>query len=461
MSAAVVGPHPGRSCWFLVATLLAFAPAAQAQEREPNPADSMLTLDEAVSLALEFHPSVRAARAAERGAAARAGGVKSEWWPSLRADGSVVQYQRDMLVFPIHEVSQDAFVFDRTLIQGGLQLGWTLFDGFGRRSRARSAQAQRQAAGARVEASEAALLAEVSVTYLEALSARGVLEAQLQSLAALGAERERVERLLEQGQAAEVELLRVEAAYAQAEADRIAAAQELDTAERSLARMLGLDADAVRADRLAPVRLVPGAAVEDRAVLIERYEADSPELAAAQSVREAAEQAKGAASATWWPRFDVAGGYQLFTSPDLDVHDLWQIGLRLSYPLFTGGARSNAVSEAGAQAAEAEEQLELVRLRGHDAVDRALARVREQSARVEALGRAADHLAEVARIEHLALEAGRGTQTDYLSAEAALRRARATVVRARHGEIAARVELARTVGELTPQWLSTMLEIAR
>jgi outer membrane protein len=460
----MTGTFPGRTFrWSacVLATLLGLGSEAPAQEPEHAPTDSTLTLQLAVDLALEFHPSVRAARAAERGAAARAGGASAEWWPSLQADGSLFQYQRDMLVFPIHELSPDAFQFDRTLIQGGLQLGWTLFDGFGRSSRVKGAEAERRAAVAHVEASEAALLAEVSITYLEVLSARGILDAQLQSLAALAAERERVARLLDQGQAAEVEWLRVEAAYAEAEAERIAAAQALDTAERALARMLGVGVDATSAERLESVRLADTAADQDRAALLDRFEASNPDLAAARSMREAAERARGAASATWWPRFEVAGAYQLFTSPDLEFQDLWQIGLRLSYPLFTGGARSNAVTEAGAQASEAEERLELVRLRGHDAVDRALARVQEQSARVEALSRAAEHLVEVARIEQLALEAGRGTQTDYLRAEASVRRAQAAVIQARHAEIAARVELARTVGELTPHWLSTMLETVR
>ena len=445
----------------LLAALLGLVSAASAQGQERVPADPTLTLRHAVDLALDYHPSVRAARAAERGAAARAGGANAEWWPSLLADGSVFRYQKQMLVFPIHALSQEAFVFDRTLVQGGLRLGWTLFDGFGRSSRAKGARAQQQAAGAWVESSEMALIAEVSITYLEVLSARGILDAQLRSLAALDAERERVARLLEQGQAAEVERLRVEAAYAEAEAERIAAAQALDTAERALARMLGVEAGAARAERLESVRLSDGAVDEDRAALIDRFEASNPDLAAARSLREAAERARGAASATWWPRLDVAGTYLLFGSKEFEFEGEWQAGVRLSYPLFTGGARSNAVSEAGARAAEAVEQLELVRLRGYDAVDRALARVHEQRARVEALSRAAEHLAEVARIEQLALDTGRGTQTDYLRAEASLRRARAAVVQARHAEIAARVELARTVGDLTPHWLSTMLETTR
>jgi outer membrane protein TolC len=80
---------------------------------------------------------------------------------------------------------------------------------------------------------------------------------------------------------------------------------------------------------------------------------------------------------------------------------------------------------------------------------------------VAALARAEQHQTEVARIELLSLEAGAGTQTDYLRAEADLARARSLLVEAQHTEIAAWVEVARVVGELTPEWLARTVEAAR
>ncbi len=71
---------------------------------------------------------------------------------------------------------------------------------------------------------------------------------------------------------------------------------------------------------------------------------------------------------------------------------------------------------------------------------------------------AADRSAEVARIETLALDAGSGTQTDWLTAQADLLEARAALVEARHGEIAARAELARHIGDLDSAWIARTLE---
>jgi outer membrane protein TolC len=73
---------------------------------------------------------------------------------------------------------------------------------------------------------------------------------------------------------------------------------------------------------------------------------------------------------------------------------------------------------------------------------------------VAALATAAAQFDEVVRIRRLTLQTGSGTQTDYLDAETDLLRARASLVEARHGEIGARVELARVAGDLTPAWLA-------
>ena len=68
---------------------------------------------------------------------------------------------------------------------------------------------------------------------------------------------------------------------------------------------------------------------------------------------------------------------------------------------------------------------------------------------------------EVARIEALALEAGAGVQTDFLRAQAELFQARASLSQARHGEIMARIELARVRGELSLAWIQDNMEMVR
>jgi len=446
-----------RSATLLVAVWTFWAAVAAAQD-QPPPARAPLTLQRAIEISLSYHPSMGAARAMESEADARVGEAKANWWPALNLDGSLMRYQEQMLVFPLHALDTSAFRFDRTLLQGHVSAGWTLWDGGARSARIKTAQADGTVASLGSEATEMSLIADVTAAYLRVLSARSTLDAEEQSLASLQAERNRVQQLLAEGRAARVELLRVEAAIAQAESERITTAATLDAAERSLARWLGIEPQYTTAEQLTPVGLMTAHAVGSRGELVSQFEATNPDLAEAQQRTEAADWARRAAMSAWHPRLDIVGAYLLFSSPQFDVKGEWQAGVRLSYPLFTGGARSRAVSSASARRTLAEEQLRLTQLQGEETIDLALTAVRESQARADAVETAVQHLAEVARIEQLALEAGAGTQTDFLRADADLRESRAQLIEARHMEILARIQLARTTGELSVEWLASTLE---
>ncbi|UCF20189.1 MAG: TolC family protein [Gemmatimonadota bacterium] len=450
------------SCRALVAIglLLVVPVAAIGQEYQPGP----LTLPDAIALALETHPTVGVAVASEAAAAAAVGETNAAWWPRLSTQFSLIENQEPMLVAPLHGFGPEQLErieFEETLIQGNLSLGWTVFDGGARVNRIRGARAGAAVAEASRTAAEMGLTAAVTRTFLQVLTADGVLDAQERRILALSAERQRVAQFLEQGQAARVELLRVDAALAEAEAQRIATVADLDLAERDLARLIDLPVSETRVGELIPVRLSGASRLSERAQLIETAGAMSPELQQARRDLERAEAGRRVARASWLPSLNLNGSYLGFSSAAGNTATEWNVGLALSYPIFTGGARSSAVGRASAELRRAQEQLRLAELQTTEAVDQALSAARETNALVEALGRAVEHQTEVVRIEQLSLEAGAGTQTDYLRAEADLARARSLLVQARHAEIAARVELARVTGELTVEWLYRNLENAQ
>ncbi len=420
---------------------------------------TQLTLSQAVALARERHPSLGAARAGEEAAASAVGQATSARWPQLAGLASITTFEEPMLVAPLHRFEISAVPeFEETLLRGDLRLAWTLFDGGARGARVNGARASAAGALAGRLGTDMALTARVTRTYLEVLTARGVLEAQDRRIAALSAEGARVDQLLAVGRAARVERLRVGAALAEAEAGRVATSARLAVAERELARLIGVAAEETRADRLRGVRLVEAGLPEDRAALIADGRAGSPEVERARRELEAALADRRLARAAWFPKFDLVGGLLGFSSTEGGGTAEWQAGVSLSYPLFTGGGRAGAVASASARARAAGEELRSAELRLADQVDRALTAALEARARVEAVARAVELQGEVVRIEQLALEAGAGTQTDYLRAEADLLRAQSGLVEARHAEVAARVELARVLGELTPEWLERSLE---
>ncbi len=423
-----------------------------------------LTLGRAVDRALAAYPTVAVARARADGAAADVGMAKAAWLPRVSLDGSLNRFQEPMVVAPLHGFDpRNPPLFDQTLIQSGLTLNWTLFDFGGRTARVRAQRALAGAADAALSGTELQLIARVVTGYLRVLTARDLVAAQDQRLAALAAAAARTRQLMAEGKAARLDGLRVDAEARRAEADRIASASQLDVAEHDLAQLVQLPYQTVHTAPLAALRLADTTLATDtagavRAALVARAREASAELLEAEQRARAADATRDVARATWFPELRVAGAYVDRGRWAGDFAAEWQLGVTLSYPLFTGGGRVSAVRRAAADGRAAAEQLRAVGLMVEQGVDQALAALRQAHARVAALQSAVEQSAEVARIERLSLEVGSGTQTDYLAAEANLLSARAGLIEARHAEIGARVELARISGELSRDWLGRIVE---
>ena len=464
------GPQRRSTPWlaFVVAVTVLTGPAAlEAQssvrdsaEARGRPAPDTLGLQEAVALALRTHPAVDAAAAGVDGAAAAEREAKAARFPSLRLSGSAVHYEEPMIVTPLHAFDpQAAPAFDETLVQGEATAAYTLFDGGGRGARIDRARAERGVAAAELERSRARLVAGVSGTYLRVLSNAEILSAHEQRLESLEAEEARVRALLGEGVAPPIQLLRIQAALEAARADAVGARTALETSELELARLLSVAPTAARRERLVAVGPGPGtrSELEREAVLVRAREAN-PELAAAERSVAAAEAGAAVAKSARWPTIDGFGSYWERGGGDTDFQGEWAAGVKVSVPVFTGGAVGSRIAQAEAGARAADARLRQAELRVAGEVDAALAALDEAVARSDALEAAVTSQAAVVETERVALDVGAGVQTDYLNAEADLLAARAALARARHAVLLARVELARVQGELDEVWIAENLE---
>jgi outer membrane protein len=423
-----------------------------------EPSSPRLTLLDAVRHSLERYPSVGAARAGRTAARAAVGEALAARYPALRVEGSATRFEEPMVVSPFHGFTPGELpTFSETLVQGGLTARYTVFDGGGRGARVRAARSEARAADADLDAARQVLTARVTRAYLETLGARLVLEAHDRRLASLREEVSRARQRLEVGKAARVDVLRVEAAVARAEAERVATAERLGRSERDLARLCDLSPGDVSASRLEAVRLVTVASAARESLAVDALES-SPSIAGSRHRVAAAEAGHSAARSAWWPEVSLVGRYLYYGDDQGDGVAEWQAGAALSYGLFTGWARQRAVDRTRAEGRRARESLRLSELAVREEVDRSLSTLAEARARVQSFEKALARFEEVVRIERLRRETGVGTEADYLEAEADRLEARAGLVEARHGEIAARVELARVTGRLDPAWLEHNLE---
>jgi len=410
-----------------------------------------LTLQAAADSALASHPSLGGANARMDAAEAGRAGARAALFPSLAANGTLSRFEEPMVVAPLHGFDPaHPPSFDRTLVQGQLGVDWTLWDGGARGARIRGAEATEEAMTSRKDATTMELLQNVVTAYTGVLGTRELQAAAARQVEALEAERERADQRLAQGTAARVDVLRAEAALLDARAQKATADAQAGLAERNLARLMGVPAESVAGRPLAD--LSPRPAPADTG-------ATDPRVTAARRAVDAARARLDVERAGRFPHLSAAAGLQDYGSGAGEHVAEWQAGVRVSWPLFTGGARAAAIRSAGAEVRASEEDLRLTELSVAASLDAADAAVSESVARARALEASVAQWEEVARIEALSLETGAGVQQDYLRAEAALFQARAGHARARYDEILARVGRARAQGRLDRAWIDEALEI--
>jgi outer membrane protein TolC len=468
VSAGAVAAPPSRSALRGLALALALAaggspaagavtPGDQAGSAAPVPSlappDSpALPLAEAVARSLAAAAPVAAARAVEAAARAQLADAEADLVPALSFAGSAFRHQKPTLVTPIHGFTPGLLpTFDRNLLWGDLQLRYELWDGGARAARIAQRREQLAAAQAAADATAGTVAARAVASYLAVLTLAEQAAAHEQRSRALAAEWQRVDQLLAVGRAARVDLLRVEAAEAAADAELVVVVVARESAARDLQRLMGEDPEARLLPPLIEVTLaaeVPPAL----AGLLGRAVERSPQVARARRELAAAAAAVDAARATRAPAVRAEGHYLGFAGGNGERAAEWNAGLRVAVPLWDRHLAARvALAEAGRDAAAA--SLRLAQDQVGAEVDRAWADLHAAHARASSLVEAEARHAEVVRVEKLRLAAGVGVEADYLRAEADLLQARASAIEARHRAAAARAELQRTTGELSAEWV--------
>jgi TolC family type I secretion outer membrane protein len=395
----------------------------------------VLSLSEAVELALRQHPTIRANVEGRNAAVARVPQAQSAYYP--RIDWAST-FQRSQ-------------AFSQTLgtsvqsngISTAVQAQQLIFD-FGKTA----AQVGQARAGVRLsegqlEQTRDQVVLNAKQAYYQLLQARrlvGVADAavdraELNLRSARG--------FFDVGTKPKSDVTKAEVEVANARVTQIRARNNVRLAETALAIALGLEATTSLTiqDILAyePVTL-------DSAALLREALANRPELVQAQAQLESARAGLAGARANFLPDLAAFGSYGYGTSDDPPLREAWSIGIQLSWNLFAGFLTVNQVRENQALVEVARANYDALELQVRVDVEQTYIAATEAAERIGATEKAVESAQENLRLSQGRYDAGVGTILDLTDAQLALTNAQADEVRALTDHKVALAALERAVG---------------
>ena len=309
----------------------------------------------------------------------------------------------------------------------------------------------------RLAAAEQGARQRVAAVYFGLLTAQAELNTAQANEEAFDRQVKEAESRFAGGMSAEVEVDQSRAYRELARSGTLAAELTLSDSREALAQLTGLPAPTLQSLR-ADVAAQP--LIDSAEAWVARALKANPGLRALQLDLQASEQRIAGARAGHLPTLSLGvdtartrgDGLALSDSPRTGT----QITLRLSLPIFAGGAVSAAVDRAGFQRDAAREQLEAGRRAVQREVRAEYLAVGQGAARLTSAQRAVDAAERALAATRTGLTLGTRTTTDLLLAIQTLASAQNAQTQARHGHVLALLALRAAAGSLDDAALATV-----
>lgn len=396
---------------------------------------SPLILADAIATARANHPEGREVRADHAAAGARTRQARAGYLPRANL---IADWSRGDIFLTALERSKTVQAASTTV--SATQI---LYD-FGRTGgNAAAAEGAEAATGAAVGTTMAAISLRVKEAFYGALAAERQVEAVRAEVAVRDELARQARAFFAEGVRSKVDVARAEAAFFAARSLLIRAENELSLARLALANAMG---EASLGDRTLAEPPAPTAEPGDLPQLRGEALAGRSELKRLAALREAADGSLRAAHGEHLPAVAATAGYG-FADRELPPDGrVWNAGISLTMPLFTGFAATGRVREAeavleGLAARRANLELAIAR-----EVESAWLAVREATARTEATVRERAAAVESRELATARYREGVGSMVEASDAAAVALAADTAHIRAGYDRAVALARLERAIG---------------
>ena len=416
------------------------APAIPAEYLQPG---TTLSLAQVLDIGLKNNPVTRTAWFQARAAAADLGSKRAEYFPTIELDGSITRQKQAAL--------GGSSIFLQTTYGPSASLTWLLLDFGGRSADVEEARRALYAADYEHNAAIQNVALAIAQAYYQYLNAKALKSAAEASLKAARESLSSAQERHRAGVATIADELQAKTVYSQTELALQSVEGQIQTLRGALATAIGVSANIpVEAGEL-PAQVDVDAVGETVDQLIERAEAQRPDLAAARLTALKAESHVRSVQAEGLPSLFATGTAAriYYYNPTAVPHaDTYTGAILLRVPLFTGWKNTYDV-------AKAREEVEVSRAQVETLTDQVILQVWTSYYNLKTASQqvrtARDLYASAEQSEQVALgryRAGVGSILDLLAAQTAFANARAQEIQARSNWFLSLTQLAHDTGML-------------
>jgi outer membrane protein len=381
-----------------------------------------LTLDQAITLALEHHPSLRAADAGVRAASAGTSQALSAYFPNINATASATRTDGWFVFNPAFAPRKQSYNNYTT----GVQATQTIFD-FGKTiNRVAANNRLEEASAADYQSARGNVITNVQISYY------GVIQA-IQTMTVSEEAVERATQHLTQAKAfysvgtrAQFDVTRAEVDLANANVNLIRARNQLQLARLQLDNAMGkhtkLEYTISKVFKVEQFSLTQDSI---RSITLSQR----PELIAAHARVQANHSLATAAWDQHLPTISATGGYT-WTNFDFPLYSRWNAAVTLSLPLFQGFGISSQVEQARATSDAAQATLDQLTEAMMLEVEQDYLSVREAEERIGAATKLVEQSEQALTLAEKQYVAGIGSTIEVTDAQLTLSNARITKIQA-------------------------------
>lgn len=416
----------------------------------------VLTLPEAVELALQGNPEVAEARSRLAEAEARLDATRAYGKPWLELRGAYDYWTMDQRLFPATRNGEPG-VFGPSVVGAEVVLSMPLYTGGRLSAEVEVADWTRKSVSAQVERVRENLVFQVTSIFHGLLAQDAVLRSLDTAVAAMDEQLRVTQTLVDAGKAAKVDLLRAEVRRAELHERRLREQSDRIVQQRAWAVLLGLD-DVAAPEPDGELVLDDSPRCPDAQTCMQRALAQRPDYQAGRDAIAALQASVDAARSGSLPTLSAHASYGgrwisgSVDAPDGVDHagDLGRIGLVVEVPLFDGYLTSSKVAEQSARLRAGQERLRHLELKIRYEIEIARTQLQTAWERVQTSGQAVGQAEESFRVVKEKYDLGKGTLTDVLDSQAALVTAEGNYARALADVAVADAQRKLATGEILP-----------